>query len=145
LAANPDREILRALKPAMITQPDSLLIGLSSPYARKGLLYEKFRDHYARDDSSVLIWQAPTDVMNPQVDRQEIEQAYRDDPVSAAAEFGADFRSDLQSYVDPLLFQPAMDALLEIGTIVEPRAQAAAGCLMSNVSRSSAASLFSAA
>jgi hypothetical protein len=100
LAANPDREILRALKPAMITQPDSLLIGLSSPYARKGLLYEKFRDHYARDDSSVLIWQAPTDVMNPQVDRQEIEQAYRDDPVSAAAEFGAEFRSDLQSYVD---------------------------------------------
>jgi hypothetical protein len=100
LAANPDREILRALKPAMITQPDSLLIGLSSPYARKGLLYEKYRDHYARDDSSILVWQAPTDVMNPQVDRQEIEQAYRDDPVSAAAEFGAEFRSDLQSYVD---------------------------------------------
>jgi hypothetical protein len=100
LAANPDREILRALKPAMITQPDSLLIGLSSPYARKGLLYEKYRDHFGRDDSSVLIWQAPTDVMNPQVDRAEIEQAYRDDPVSAAAEFGAEFRSDLQSYVD---------------------------------------------
>jgi hypothetical protein len=74
--------------------------GLSSPYARKGLLYEKYRDHYARDDSTVLVWQARTDVMNPQVDRQEIEQAYRDDPLSAAAEFGAEFRSDLQSYVD---------------------------------------------
>jgi phage terminase large subunit-like protein len=73
LAANPDREILRALKPAMITQPDSLLIGLS---------------------------QADTATMNPQVDRQEIEQAYRDDPLSAAAEFGAEFRNDLQSYVD---------------------------------------------
>jgi hypothetical protein len=35
LAANPDKEILRALKPAMITQPGSLLIGLSSPYAKK--------------------------------------------------------------------------------------------------------------
>jgi hypothetical protein len=100
LAANPDREILRALKPAMITQPDSLLIGLSSPYATRGLLYEKWRDHFGRDDSNVLVWQAPTEVMNPQVDRQEIEQAYRDDPLSAAAEFGAEFRNDLQSFVD---------------------------------------------
>jgi hypothetical protein len=100
LAANPDREVLRALKPAMITQPDSLLVGLSSPYAKKGLLYEKYRDHYGRDDSNVLIWQASTSTMNPQVDTREIEQAYRDDPVSAAAEFGAEFRSDLQSFVD---------------------------------------------
>jgi hypothetical protein len=37
--------------------------------------------------------------MNLQVDRREIEQAYRDDPSSAASEYGAQFRSDLESYV----------------------------------------------
>jgi hypothetical protein len=35
------------MKPAMITQPDSLLIGLSSPCAKRGLLYDKYRDHSA--------------------------------------------------------------------------------------------------
>jgi len=109
LAANPDVEIYRSLKPAMITQPGSLLIGLSSPYAKKGLLYEKHRDHYGRDDSNVLVWQAPTVVMNPHVDREEIEQAYRDDPASAAAEFGAQFRDDLQSYVIPEVIENCVD------------------------------------
>jgi len=111
LAANPDKEILGALKPAMITQPGSLLIGLSSPYAKKGLLYEKYRDHFGRDDSKVLVWQAPTEVMNPQVDREEIEAAYLDDPMSAAAEFGAQFRDDLQTYVVP----DAIEACVERG------------------------------
>jgi hypothetical protein len=101
LSANPDREILRALKPAMITQPGALLVGMSSPYAKKGLLYEKHRDHFGRDDSKVLIWQADTATMNPHVDRKEIEAAYREDPFSAAAEFGAQFRDDLQTYVVP--------------------------------------------
>jgi hypothetical protein len=109
LAANPDREVLRALKPAMITQPDSLLIGLSSPFAKRGLLYEKHRDHYGRDDSSVLVWQADTTTMNPQVDRAEIEQAYRDDPLSAAAEFGASFRSDLETYVSAEVIRDCVD------------------------------------
>jgi Terminase large subunit, ATPase domain len=109
LSANPDREILRALKPAMITQPGSLLIGLSSPYAKKGLHYEKYRDHFGRDDSNVLVWQAPTEVMNPAVDKDEIEQAYRDDPASAAAEFGAEFRDDLQSFIIPEAVESCID------------------------------------
>jgi terminase large subunit-like protein len=109
LAANPDREILRALKPAMITQPGSLLIGLSSPYAKKGLLFEKHRDHFGRDDSNILIWQADTATMNPQVDTAEIEQAYRDDPASAAAEFGAQFRDDLQSFITPEVVEACVD------------------------------------
>ena len=111
LSANPDREIFRALKPAMITQPGSLLIGLSSPYAKKGLLYEKYRDHFGRDDSKVLIWQADTATMNPQVDKEEIEAAYHDDPISAAAEFGAQFRDDLQTYIVP----EAIEACVERG------------------------------
>src|SRR6516162_1911360 len=109
LAANPDREILRALKPAMITQPDSLLIRLSSPYAKRGLLYDKYRDHFGRDDSNVLVWQADTATMNPKVDRQEIEQAYHDDPLSAAAEFGAQFRSDLEAFVSVDVVRSCVD------------------------------------
>ena len=37
-AANPDTEILAALKPAMATIPTAMLICMSSPYAKKGSL-----------------------------------------------------------------------------------------------------------
>ena len=37
--------------------------------------------------------------MNATVAREVIDQAYADDPVAAAAEFGAEFRQDLEGYV----------------------------------------------
>ncbi len=97
-SANPDKEILAALRPAMATIPNSLLIGLSSPYAKRGVLYEAHRDNYGQD-SNVLIWQADTQTMNPSIDSKVIEDAYNRDPVSAAAEYGAQFRSDLETFV----------------------------------------------
>jgi hypothetical protein len=99
-SANPDKEILRAVKPSMLTAKGSVLIGISSPYAKKGLLYEKHRDHFGRDGSRVLVWQADTATMNRAADREEIEQAYEDDPQAAAAEFGAQFRDDLSTFLD---------------------------------------------
>jgi hypothetical protein len=106
-SANPDTEVLRAVSPAMLTAPGSILVGLSSPYAKKGLLFEKFRDHYSHDDPRVLVWKAPTERMNPQVDSEAIREEYLRDPASAAAEFGADFRNDLESYVS----REALDAV----------------------------------
>ena len=40
---NPDREVYRAVRPAMSTIPNAMLIGISSPHARKGLLWAKFQ------------------------------------------------------------------------------------------------------
>jgi len=37
--------------------------------------------------------------MHPGVDEQTIKDAYEDDPVSAAAEFGAQFRSDVEAFL----------------------------------------------
>jgi phage terminase large subunit-like protein len=45
-AANPDHEILAALRPAMATIPNALLIALSSPYSRRGELWNVYRDHF---------------------------------------------------------------------------------------------------
>ncbi|MBO0739539.1 MAG: hypothetical protein J2P48_23865, partial [Alphaproteobacteria bacterium] len=36
-SANPDREIISALEPAMATIPNALLLGSSSPYSRRGV------------------------------------------------------------------------------------------------------------
>lgn len=98
-SANPDKEIINALRPAMATIPNALLIGLSSPYARRGVLWEAFRDHHARDGDPVLVWQADTRSMNPSVPQSVIDRAYAEDPTAAAAEYGAQFRSDVASFL----------------------------------------------
>jgi hypothetical protein len=98
-SANPDKEVLRAVKPSMLTVPGAVLIGISSPYARRGLLYERHRDHHGRD-GRVLVWQADTLTMNPKADPEEIARAYEDDPEAAAAEYGARFRDDLSTFLD---------------------------------------------
>ena len=99
-SANPDHEILNAVRPAMATMPNSLLLCLSSPYRKAGALYEAHAKHYGVDKSKVLVWQASTETMNPSIDRAIIKQAYADDPVVAAAEYGAQFRDDISGLID---------------------------------------------
>src|SRR5262249_6739485 len=97
-SANPDREIVNAIRPAMATVPGALLLGISSPYARRGVLWDSFRRFYGQD-GEVLIWQAPTRVMNPGVPADVIAAAYAEDEASASAEYGAEFRRDLEAFV----------------------------------------------
>lgn len=97
-AANPDVEIVNAIRPAMATVPGALLLGISSPYARRGVLWETYRSHFGRGND-VLVWQADTRSMNPAVDESVIAQAYEEDEAVAAAEYGAEFRRDLEAFV----------------------------------------------
>lgn len=99
-SANPDSEIIDAVRPAMATIPGALIAGISSPYARRGVLWEAYRDHFGRDDSGPLVWQAPAKTMNPTLPQKIIDEAYARDPVSAAAEYGAQFRSDVAAFLD---------------------------------------------
>jgi phage terminase large subunit-like protein len=47
--ANPDVEILNALRPAMATVPGALLLCISTPYARRGALWAAHRAYYGKD------------------------------------------------------------------------------------------------
>jgi hypothetical protein len=98
---NPDTEIIKALRPSMLTIPGSLLIAISSPYARRGVLWDAYQKHFGRDNDAVLVWKADTLSMNPSADRAVIDEAYEADPASARAEYGAEFREDLESFVSP--------------------------------------------
>ncbi len=100
-----DKELVRAVMPMLGTLPGARVIGLSSPYAKAGVLYERHRDHFGRDDSRVLVWQASTEVQNPSYDRDFVAQAYADDPEAASAEHGAQFRSGLSQLFDIELVQ----------------------------------------
>ena len=97
--ANPDKEILAAVRPSMVTVPQSMLLVISSPYARSGVLYEHHTDYYGKDDPEILVWQAPSEVMNPTLDDGLIAREMEKDPIAANAEWMAQFRADVETYV----------------------------------------------
>jgi hypothetical protein len=98
-SANPDSEVIAAIRPSMSTIPDSMLLLSSSPYARRGALYQSHSAHFGKEDDPVLVFQAPTALVNPLIDRSIIDDAYLADPSSAASEYGAEFRTDLEAFV----------------------------------------------
>lgn len=110
-SAEPDYEILDALRPGMATIPGAMLLCASSPYSRKGALWDAHRRHFGKDGDPILVWKAPTRVMNPTVPQSIIDEAIERDPASAAAEFMAEFRTDVQA----LLTREAVEACVALG------------------------------
>jgi hypothetical protein len=100
-SASPDVELYAALLPGMATIPQAQLFGISSPYAKKGLLYKKYTDGFGSDSDDVLVVQAPSHVLNPILDTRDRDRQMIEDPARARAEWLAEFRSDLVAFIDP--------------------------------------------
>jgi len=115
-SAQPDYEIIAALRPALATIPGALLLGASSPYAKRGELWTAYRRYHGKDGADVLTWKASTSEMNATVSEATIRQAYERDPERAAAEFGAEFRSDLETF----LLREVVDAAVRSGPLELP-------------------------
>jgi len=100
-AANPDYDVFNAIIPSMATfGDDAMVIAGSSPYAKRGLLYNAWKRYYAKDDGENLIWVAPTRTMNPSIQQAFIDAEFERDPASATSEYLAEWRSDVQQFVD---------------------------------------------
>jgi hypothetical protein len=100
-SANPDSEVLNAVRASMATfGSDAMVIAGSSPYARRGVLWDAFRRWHAKDDARNLVWRAPTRTMNPTISQEFVDAEFERDPASADAEYGANFRSDIAAFVD---------------------------------------------
>ena len=108
LCANPDAEVYTALLPSLATT-NGMLIGISTPYRRVGLLHAKHRDFYGVDDDDVLVVQGPSASFNPTLAEAVIAASMAADPVGGEAEWNAVFRSDLSSYLDDALIDAAVD------------------------------------
>jgi hypothetical protein len=110
-SAEPDYAILDALRPGMSTIPSAMLLCASSPYARRGALWDAYRRYFGKDDSALLVWKAATRTMNPTVPQALIDRAMERDQASAAAEYGAEFRSDIEGFVS----REAVEAVISPG------------------------------
>ncbi|HNU71790.1 MAG TPA: hypothetical protein PKL48_08785, partial [Thermodesulfobacteriota bacterium] len=97
-SASPDVEILRSLRTRLLNTEGPLL-AISSPYARKGIVFDTHRRHFGKDGDPILVWKAGSGVMNPTLSRKKMDRMREEDPEGAAADLDAEFRSDLEDYV----------------------------------------------
>jgi hypothetical protein len=108
--ARPDEETYRAVMPAMMTlKDDSMLVAISTPHRQNGLLWKKFDAHYGRDDDRVLVIRASSTQLNPTLDEDEIQAALAADPAAASAEYLAEFRADLESFLSREVIDGCVD------------------------------------
>lgn len=112
-AASPDTEILTAVRNGMGQfREHAVLLGASSPYAKRGVLHTAYAQHYGHDDP-VLVWKAPTRTMHPAFLQSTVDEAMARDPQEALAEYYSEFRSDLSSFVQPEVVDLCTDRVRE--------------------------------
>jgi hypothetical protein len=97
--ANPDIEVLNAVEPGLATTGGPLILA-SSPYAKSGVLWDVYRKHYGpTGDATVLVAHGTSKVLNSTLPQRVIDRALEKDRAKAAAEYLAEFRSDIEGFV----------------------------------------------
>lgn len=106
--ATPDLETYRAVLPALSTT-GGMLIGISSPYRKVGLLFQKHKEHFGQDSDDTLVVQGATRQFNGTLDQRIIDQAIASDPEAAVSEWAGDFRADISGYLDESTIERVVD------------------------------------
>jgi hypothetical protein len=98
-SANPDTEIINSVRPALGTTA-GLLACISSPYARRGELWSAFKNEFGEQgDPSILVAKGGTRDLNPSYEQSKIDREYERDAAYATAEYGGEFRTDLEVFL----------------------------------------------
>ena len=97
--ANPDTEVLTAVRPGLITTDGPVLM-VSSAYAKRGELYEAYRKYFGPNGApDVLVAYGTSRDLNPSLPQAEIDRALEKDPVRNRAEFLSEFRDDITGFI----------------------------------------------
>ena len=107
-SAQPDTEVYSAILPAFATT-DGMLIGISSPYRKAGLLYAKHKAHFGVDSDDVLFVQGSSQMFNPSLTDEMVAAQRSADPAAAPSEWDAQFRADLVGFLDDAVIDGAID------------------------------------
>ncbi len=98
-SANPDTETLNALRPGMATVDGAVMLAISSPYSRRGALWEAYKENFGKPNTPVLVWQSDSRSMNPTLSLATVAMAYARDSAAASAEYGGLFRTDVEGFI----------------------------------------------
>ncbi len=110
-SVNTDYEIVNAVRPSLATTRGPLIV-ISSPYGRRGAVFETWQRHFGeKGDPRLLVAQGSSRDFNPSLPQSVIDRAMERDPIAASAEYGGQFRSDLETFVS----REAVEACISVG------------------------------
>lgn len=115
-SANPDVEILNAIRPALATTGGPIVL-ISSPYARRGALWDTYRRDFGPEgDPHTLVVQGSSRTFNPTLPQAVVDRALERDTAAGRAEYLAEFRTDIEGFVT----REAVDAVVPVGLLERP-------------------------
>jgi hypothetical protein len=116
-SSSSDEEVIAAAAPSLMTAPGGGYLVLSSTtYRKRGLMFERYKELYGKDDTDELVWLAPSAKMNASLPAADIERELAADPVKNAAEFMSLWRDDISGYIPA----DALEAATDTGVIQRP-------------------------
>jgi hypothetical protein len=121
-----DAEIFKAVHPRML--PGAQLVIASTPWVKKGLLYELYRGNYGKHQTAVAA-HAPTLLLRDvPLTREIVERERQLDPDNARREFDAEFMDlDAQAFFDSRAIERSVDPKLVLPLSYDPDACTAVG------------------
>jgi hypothetical protein len=109
-SASSDAEVMAAAMPSLMTAPGGGFVVLSSTtYRKKGVMFDKWREFYGKDDASDLVWLAPSTLMNTSLPAEEIEREIASDPIKNKSEYLSTWRDDISGFISEGLIEQATD------------------------------------
>jgi hypothetical protein len=123
LSARPDTELYAALTPGMLTLKDqAMLVGISTPLTKTGLLWQRFAKHYGKNDPDTLVVRATSLQLNPLLDAATIAAEIAADPVKKRSEYLCEWREGVSNFIS----SDILDAVTLKGKLVlSPRSDVA--------------------
>jgi hypothetical protein len=120
-AALPDTELYGALKPGILTLIDqAMLIGISTPHKKSGLLWDKYQESFGKNDDDCLVIKATSLQLNPTLPADFIEKQIAKDPELNRAEYLCEWRTDIASFV---LSETVDAAIIKGRQVIAPHGQ----------------------
>jgi hypothetical protein len=94
--------------PSLITT-NGMLVGISSPYRRVGLMHAKHKQYFGVASDDTLVVQGSTLTFNQTLDPEAFAAQQQADPTAARSEWLGEFRDDLSGFLDDELIDSAVD------------------------------------
>ena len=108
--ANPDREVIRSVTPAMATFPQRRLIKLTTPYTKLGVIWEDYEKYWGKPARGApLVWVAESQDMNPAIDLDFLVEEQRRDPEAFEREYKARFSDPTEAFIPGYAIAAATD------------------------------------
>ena len=107
-AVDSDAEIQASVRRGMLSFPSPMLVKISTPYMKSGILWNDFHTAFGQEDPDRLVWKASTVLMNPSIKSERLERERRLDPSRFAREYEAEFAEDLEAFLPSAWVDDAM-------------------------------------